>query len=167
MVRAVLEWLLASMKGDCCPCDFRIHPYFSECNNVHQVLLKWASLYMRLFIGWNHVVKIIRQNATAGNYLFPLDCFGPLGIAAIKQVLPVPQQKPLCIVLLMMWLSPYRIDKCTRLVLQHLFHVLLDWPGHLAGVLPASLLQGEEAHWVKQCASWRTVHLVASSGHHP
>uniref|UniRef100_A0A8C7JE11 Transmembrane p24 trafficking protein 10 n=1 Tax=Oncorhynchus kisutch TaxID=8019 RepID=A0A8C7JE11_ONCKI len=38
-----------------------------------------------------------------------------------------------------------RVHQHTRPVLQHLLYVLSDWLGHLAGLLPATLLQGKEA----------------------
>lgn len=44
----------------------------------------------------------------------------------------------------------FRVDKHSGSVLQHLLHVLSHRPGHLASFLPASLLQGQEADWVKE-----------------
>ena len=41
-----------------------------------------------------------------------------------------------------------RVHEHTGPVLQHLFNVLPHWFGHLAGLLPASLLQGQEVDWV-------------------
>lgn len=38
----------------------------------------------------------------------------------------------------------FRVHEHPSPVLQHLFHVLPHWTGHLAGLLPASLLQGQE-----------------------
>lgn len=44
-----------------------------------------------------------------------------------------------------------RVHQHACAVLQHLLHVLSDWSGHVAGLLPAPLLQGQEADWVKTC----------------
>lgn len=44
----------------------------------------------------------------------------------------------------------FRVNKHPGSVLQHFLHVLPHRTGHLAGFLPASLLQGQEADWVKE-----------------
>lgn len=46
-----------------------------------------------------------------------------------------------------------RVHQHTRAVLQHILHVLSHRAGHMAGVLPAALLQGEEADRVER-APW-------------
>lgn len=38
-----------------------------------------------------------------------------------------------------------RVHKHTGAVLQYILHVLSHWTGHMAGLLPAALLQGKEA----------------------
>lgn len=43
-------------------------------------------------------------------------------------------------------LVSFRVHQHACAVLQHLLHVLSHRSGHVAGVLPASLLQGQEAH---------------------
>lgn len=42
----------------------------------------------------------------------------------------------------------FRVNEHSGPVLQHLFNVLPHWTSHLAGLLPASLLQGQEVDWV-------------------
>ena len=42
----------------------------------------------------------------------------------------------------------FRVNKHSGSVLQHLFNVLPHWTSHLAGLLPSSLLQGQEVDWV-------------------
>lgn len=44
----------------------------------------------------------------------------------------------------------FRVNKHASSVLQHFLHVLSHRTGHLAGFLPPSLLQGQEADWVKE-----------------
>lgn len=53
-----------------------------------------------------------------------------------------------------------RVHQHTRAVLQHLLHVLSDRSGHVAGLLPAPLLQGQEAHWVKSACKFRDPELL-------
>lgn len=51
----------------------------------------------------------------------------------------------------MRWFSVcFRINKHPGSVLQHFLHVLSHWTGHLAGILLASFLQGQETDWVKE-----------------
>lgn len=66
---------------------------------------------------------------------------------------PLPSWGTSCSVRLppMQWFVVYfRVDKHPGSVLQHFLHVLSHWTGHLAGFLPASLLQGQETDWVKE-----------------
>lgn len=53
-----------------------------------------------------------------------------------------------------------RVHQHTRAVLQHLLDVLSDRSGHVAGLLPASFLQGQEAHWVKSACTIRDPELL-------
>lgn len=53
-----------------------------------------------------------------------------------------------------------RVHQHTRAVLQHLLDVLSDRSGHVAGLLPAPFLQGQEAHWVKSACTIRDPELL-------